>query len=277
MCGRPTRRIVAPSHLRGGPRTHDGSPFDLPRTHLPRTHLPRTHLPQPHLPQPHLPQPHRIRPTGAQRRAAAGIWERAPIYDRENRCFAEDFADLRLAGYLDLAVPTELGGAGMNLAQICQQQRRLAYRAPSTALATNMHRYWTGLAADLVRLGDEACSWMLEEAASGEVFAAAHGEAGNDFPVMLSATRAERGEGGYTFHGHKMFGSLTRSGRAWDCTAWTPLTRGTQRSCTRFCRALARAFASCRPGTCSASAAHGRSLDGGIHGQALLAIAPARG
>jgi alkylation response protein AidB-like acyl-CoA dehydrogenase len=135
--------------------------------------------------------------------------ERAPTYDRENRFFTEDFADLRLAGYLDLAVPSELGGPGLNLAQVCQEQRRLAYRAPATALATNMHLYWTGVAADLLRLGDSSCQWLLAEAASGEVFAAGHGEGGNDFPVMLSTTRAERVEGGYTFHGHKIFGSLT--------------------------------------------------------------------
>ena len=50
---------------------------------------------------------------------------------------------------------------------------------------------------------------MLEEAADGEVFAAGHGEGGNDFPVMLSTTRAERVDGGYRFYGHKIFGSLT--------------------------------------------------------------------
>jgi alkylation response protein AidB-like acyl-CoA dehydrogenase len=135
--------------------------------------------------------------------------ERAPTYDRENRFFTEDFEDLRLAGYLELAVPVELGGRGLNLAQICQEQRRLAYRAPATALATNMHIYWTGLAAGLLRMGDSSCKWILEEAANGEVFAAGHGEGGNDFPVMLSTTRAERTEGGYRFYGHKIFGSLT--------------------------------------------------------------------
>jgi alkylation response protein AidB-like acyl-CoA dehydrogenase len=71
--------------------------------------------------------------------------ERAPAYDRENRFFSEDFEDLRLAGYLELAVPDEFGGGGRSLAEVCQEQRRLAYRAPATALATNMHLYWTGV------------------------------------------------------------------------------------------------------------------------------------
>jgi alkylation response protein AidB-like acyl-CoA dehydrogenase len=34
-------------------------------------------------------------------------------------------------------------------------------------------------------------------------------EPGNDIPVLLSTTRAERVEGGYRFHGRKHFGSLT--------------------------------------------------------------------
>ena len=76
------------------------------------------------------------------------FWDRAPGYDAENRFFDEDFADLKQAGYLTLAVPKELGGRGLLLAEACREQRRLAYFAAPTALATNMHLYWTGLAAD---------------------------------------------------------------------------------------------------------------------------------
>lgn len=55
--------------------------------------------------------------------------ERAPIYDRENRFFTEDFEELRQAGYLRMNVPAALGGMGLSLAQVCQEQRRLAYHA----------------------------------------------------------------------------------------------------------------------------------------------------
>jgi alkylation response protein AidB-like acyl-CoA dehydrogenase len=41
------------------------------------------------------------------------------------------------------------------------------------------------------------------------VYAAGHAETGNDIPVLLSTTRAERVEGGYRFTGRKAFGSLT--------------------------------------------------------------------
>jgi alkylation response protein AidB-like acyl-CoA dehydrogenase len=135
--------------------------------------------------------------------------ERAATYDRENRFFHEDFEELRAAGYLNLAVPRELGGLGLSLPEVCREQRRLAYRAPATALATNMHLYWTGVAADLQRRGDESLRWLLEEAAAGQVFAAGHGEAGNDLPLLYSTAHAERADGGYRFFGRKLFGSLT--------------------------------------------------------------------
>ena len=32
-------------------------------------------------------------------------------------------------------MPTQFGGRGLNLAQVCQEQRRQASRAPATALA----------------------------------------------------------------------------------------------------------------------------------------------
>ena len=134
---------------------------------------------------------------------------RAPEYDRENRFCTEDFEELRDAGYLTMALPAELGGCGYTLAQVCREQRRLAYHAPATALAVNMHVYWTGVAADLRRAGDASMEWVLSEAANGAVFAAGHAESGNDIPLLLSTTRAERVEGGYRFSGQKSFGSLT--------------------------------------------------------------------
>ena len=53
---------------------------------------------------------------------------RVATYDRENRFFSEDFEDLKEAGYLNIAVPEEFGGLGLNLAQVCELERRLAYR-----------------------------------------------------------------------------------------------------------------------------------------------------
>ena len=139
--------------------------------------------------------------------------ERAPGYDRDNTFFDEDFKELKEAGYLLACVPKELGGLGLNLAQVCQEQRRLGYHAPATALGVNMHFYWTGLAADVWRSGDMSTEWMLKAAAEGKVFAAGHAESGVDLPLLLSTTNAEKVDGGYKFTGRKSFGSLTP---VWD-------------------------------------------------------------
>ncbi|HTI40921.1 MAG TPA: acyl-CoA dehydrogenase family protein [Vicinamibacterales bacterium] len=135
--------------------------------------------------------------------------ERAPEYDRNNRFFQEDFDELKSAGYLRMALPKEFGGAGMNVAEVGRETRKLAMYAPATALALNMHNYWVGDAADAWRSGDKSLQWILEEAAAGEVFAAGHAEHGNDIPGLLSTTKAERVDGGYRFSGRKSFGSLT--------------------------------------------------------------------
>lgn len=134
---------------------------------------------------------------------------RAATYDRENRFFTEDFEELRAAKFLLLSLPVEFGGEGRVLADVCRELRRLAYYAPATALAVNMHLYWIGVAADLWRSGDTSLEWILREAAAGEIFAAGHAESGNDLPVLLSTAKAERVEGGYRITGTKQFGSLT--------------------------------------------------------------------
>ena len=139
--------------------------------------------------------------------------ERAASYDRENRFFTEDFEELKEAGYLLMAVPEEFGGYGMSLSEVVQITRELAYHAAPTALGLNMHNYWVGLVTDLYKRGDKSIQWLLEEAGKGKVFAAGHGESGNDTPVLYSTCKAEKVDGGYKFTGHKMFGSLSP---VWD-------------------------------------------------------------
>jgi len=135
--------------------------------------------------------------------------ERAPGYDRDNAFFTEDFEALRERGYFLASLPEAFGGAGLDLAAINRLQRRIAYVAPATAVAVNMHHYFVGLCADLHRVGDPSGDWVLRRAAAGDIFAAGHGESGNDIPVLLSSAKAERVDGGWEFTGHKIFGSLS--------------------------------------------------------------------
>ena len=61
--------------------------------------------------------------------------ERAPVHDRDNTFPHDDLDDLHAAGYLGILAPTELGGAGLSLAEAAVLQQRLAGAAPATALA----------------------------------------------------------------------------------------------------------------------------------------------
>lgn len=136
---------------------------------------------------------------------------RAADYDRENRFFDEDLAELAELGYLKLfALP------GASLRAVAAAQQRLATAAPATALAINMHLVWTGVAKLLKDRGDDSLQFVLEEALAGEIYAFGNSEAGNDSVLFDSTTQAEpNGTGGYRFSGRKIFTSLS--------PAWTRL------------------------------------------------------
>ena len=138
---------------------------------------------------------------------------RAGELDRTNAYFHDDLAELQELGYLTAAVPTALGGWGYSLAELARSQQRLARYAPATALATTMHFYWTGIAAEFERAGDDSLRWISERVVAGDVFAAGHAETGNDIPVLLSTCQAERVPGGYRLTGRKQFGS---NGPVWS-------------------------------------------------------------
>ncbi|WP_109475970.1 acyl-CoA dehydrogenase family protein [Paraburkholderia sp. C35] len=142
------------------------------------------------------------------------IGARAAGYDRDNRFFDEDLAELKQAGFLRASVPLEIGGLGYTLPALVREQVRLAYRAPATALALNMHLYWAGAALHLWRRGDRSAEWILREIAAGKVFAAGHGEPGNDLGLADSFVKATPlADGGYQFDGHKVLTSLAP---VWD-------------------------------------------------------------
>ncbi|KZE91506.1 acyl-CoA dehydrogenase family protein [Microbacterium sp. TNHR37B] len=137
------------------------------------------------------------------------IRRRAAAVDAENAFPEEDLADLRDAGYLAAFVPTDLGGAGLGLAEVSLLQQRLAGAAPATALAVNMHLVWTGVAKVLADRGIDSLRFVQEGAVAGEVFAFGISEAGNDLVLFGSDTvAAPQGDGGYTFTGTKIFTSL---------------------------------------------------------------------
>lgn len=140
--------------------------------------------------------------------------DRAARYDAENSFFAEDFAEVLGAGYLKAPLPDRLGGEGLSLTELAREQRHLGYWAPATALALNMHLYWAGSAADAVARGIGDLEWLIRDIAAGDVFAAGHGEPGNDVGLDDALVRAvPQSDGSYRITGRKTFTSLSP---VWD-------------------------------------------------------------
>ncbi|MCU1407219.1 MAG: acyl-CoA dehydrogenase [Glaciihabitans sp.] len=134
------------------------------------------------------------------------IRSRAAGYDRDNAFFSEDLAELREAGYL----------LDRSLLDAAADQRLLAAHAPATALGINMHLVWTAVARILKVRGDASLQWLLDEAATGELFAFGISERGNDLVLQDSTTIATpREDGSYEFTGTKVFTSMS--------PAWTRL------------------------------------------------------
>jgi alkylation response protein AidB-like acyl-CoA dehydrogenase len=140
--------------------------------------------------------------------------QRAPRYDAENAFFADDFAEIAGSGYLLAPIPENFGGFGLSLTELAREQRRLAYWAPATALAVNMHLYWAGSAAAARERGVVDVEWLLRDIAAGDVFAAGHGEPGNDVGLDDSLVKAvPQSDGSYRISGRKVFTSLSP---VWD-------------------------------------------------------------
>jgi isovaleryl-CoA dehydrogenase len=144
------------------------------------------------------------------------IHQRAATHDRDNSFPSDDLEDLRRAGYLAAFVPKEFGGAGLSAQQICDAQRDLAKAAPGTALGINMHQIIVGMGRHLAANGNAKGEQVLRDAVAGELFGFGISEPGNDLVLFGSISKAEPdGQGGYSFHGTKVFTSLA--------PAWTRL------------------------------------------------------
>lgn len=146
------------------------------------------------------------------------IRARAAAHDQSATLCTEDLEDLRQAGYFTAFVPKHLGGGGASLEDIAQAQIALAGAAPATALATNMHQIWMGVARHLDRSGNPAAAQQIwADALAGEIYGFGISEPSNDLVLMRSITEAKADEeGGYRLYGRKIFttntGGWTRLG-----------------------------------------------------------------
>ena len=149
------------------------------------------------------------------RRLAPRFAARAGAHDRDGTFPADDFADLRRAGFFGLMAPERLGGAGAGFADYAAIAYELARGNGATALIFNMHASVTGalsgvtdelaealgLPASALAARDE----YLRAAAGGAWYAVAMSERGVGSRLSAMTTSYRAVDGGYRIEGAKTF------------------------------------------------------------------------
>jgi alkylation response protein AidB-like acyl-CoA dehydrogenase len=134
--------------------------------------------------------------------------EHAARHDAEGSWVQESFEALRDAGFLALAVPTELGGMGATIRQTAQVMRELAHHCGSTALALSMHQHVTNFTAWRYRRELPGAEATLRRIVDDHIVIVSTG--GGDF--VRPRGEALRVDGGYKVSGRKIFGSQSPVG-----------------------------------------------------------------
>jgi alkylation response protein AidB-like acyl-CoA dehydrogenase len=149
------------------------------------------------------------------RRLAPRFAARAAGTDRDGAFPADDFAELKDAGFFGLMVPARLGGSGAGFAEYAEVAYELARGNGATALIFNMHASVTGALsgvtdelAEALGLPPEALAardQYLKAAAGGSWYAVAMSERGAGSRLSRLATTYEPADGGYRIRGAKTF------------------------------------------------------------------------
>ncbi|WP_030443666.1 acyl-CoA dehydrogenase family protein [Actinoplanes subtropicus] len=149
------------------------------------------------------------------RRLVPRFAARAAAHDREGTFPADDFADLRAAGFFGLMAPERLGGAGAGFADYAAIAYELARGNGATALIFNMHASVTGALsgvtdelAEALGLPPEALEARddyLRAAAGGAWYAVAMSERGVGSRLSQMSTKYRPVDGGYRIEGAKTF------------------------------------------------------------------------
>ncbi|HEY7552490.1 MAG TPA: acyl-CoA dehydrogenase family protein, partial [Hyphomicrobiaceae bacterium] len=159
----------------------------------------------------------------ARRLGKAHFAARAAEYDREARFPTENYSDLRDAGLLGIAVPSEHGGLGAGYRAYMTTAAEIGRYCGATALTFNMHVcscLWTGALSDDLDMSDEDRAEHARRRAihyarivkDGAIYAQPFSEGGaaaaGTAPFSTSASRVD---GGWRINGRKIFASLSGS------------------------------------------------------------------
>ena len=134
---------------------------------------------------------------------------RAAALEETDAFAAENFHDLKKAGFLEAGVPAELGGGGVEPTELAQMLRTLARHCGSTALALAMHTHQVAIPAWRWRhRGITAVEPLLKRVATERLALVSTG--GADW--IGGSGEARPVEGGYSIHARKVFCSSSPVG-----------------------------------------------------------------
>ena len=132
---------------------------------------------------------------------AIGFGKRAADHDRSGTFVADNFSELRKAGFFSAGIPAELGGGDASFADLCGVIREIGKQCGSTALTFAMHSHTVGANVYKHLRGDEAASASLRKIADNRWIISTTGA--NDW--LQSSGTAERVDGGYRVKARKHF------------------------------------------------------------------------
>jgi alkylation response protein AidB-like acyl-CoA dehydrogenase len=138
----------------------------------------------------------------------AEIGRHSADHDRDGTFVTEAYELMKSAGYLALAVPSELGGKGATIRQVAMAQRELARHCGSTALASVMHHHVVLFTAWRHRRGLPGAEATLRRVAEDGIVLVSTGGADTTRP----RGKAVKVEGGYSVSGRKIFASQSPVG-----------------------------------------------------------------
>ncbi|RLT94748.1 acyl-CoA dehydrogenase family protein [Ketobacter sp.] len=127
--------------------------------------------------------------------------DRAFDFDTNCMFVQKNYKDLQEARFFSLAIPVELGGAGLTYSELCQVTQQLGQYCGSTALAFAMHSHPVALNVYKAQRGDTRAQATLQKIASQELIIA--GTGANDW--LESNGTAQAVDGGYLINAHKRF------------------------------------------------------------------------
>lgn len=141
--------------------------------------------------------------------------ERCDKYDETDGFVAENYAELKAKKVLAAGVPTELGGGGATVAELCDLLRTLAHHCSSTALALSMHTHLVATTTWRLRNQNAPVDGLLRRVAAEDLVLVSTG--GADW--LLGSGKAVKVDGGYRVTARKIFCSGAPAGSMLMTTA----------------------------------------------------------